>query len=154
MKYSRFLYGVVVATAAMASTLSAQVSGSAAGQVDTARLDTAAMNALNRMATYLRTLNDLQVKATVTTEDVILDGQKIQMTSAMTLVEPPGDPVGWNAGRPNPQGKGNFLERQPGHRPIMPRIAPECTTWSCNPPTIAVCSLHALPRVRGPAPPP
>jgi hypothetical protein len=89
MKYSRFLYGAVVVTAATASAVSAQGSprkGTAAGQLDTARIDTAAMNALNRMGAYLRTLNDIQVKATVTTEDVILDGQKIQMTSAINVI--------------------------------------------------------------------
>lgn len=92
MKYLRFWYGVVVATAAMTSTVSAQGSGSpqrqgtAAGTVDTAKVDTAAIGALNRMGAYLRTLTDLQVRANVTTEDVILDGQKIQMTSAINVI--------------------------------------------------------------------
>jgi hypothetical protein len=90
MKYSRFLYGAVVATAAMASAVSAQGTptrqGMAAGRLDTARIDTAAMNALNRMGAYLRTLNEMQVKATVTTEDVLFDGQKVQMQSALNVI--------------------------------------------------------------------
>src|SRR5262245_3922536 len=97
MKYSRFFYGAVIATAGMASTLSAQAKETppkpqppfqqTMSNMDTVpRMDTAAVNALNRMGTYLRTLNDMQVKAEVSTEDVLKDGQKIQMSSTVNLI--------------------------------------------------------------------
>ena len=45
-----------------------------------------AMNALNSMGTYLRTLKDFQVKAEVTTEDVLDDGQKLQFASRTDIL--------------------------------------------------------------------
>jgi hypothetical protein len=60
---------------------------SAAGKlVDTTRVDTAAVNALERMGTYLRSLNAFQVKAATTTEKVLDDGQKIQQSQTADLV--------------------------------------------------------------------
>jgi hypothetical protein len=50
------------------------------------RIDTAAMNALTRMGNYLRTLNAFQVKANVTTEEVLENGQKIQLASRLDAV--------------------------------------------------------------------
>jgi hypothetical protein len=45
-----------------------------------------AMNALNYMGTYLRTLKDFQVQAVVTTEDVLTDGQKVQFGSTTNIL--------------------------------------------------------------------
>jgi hypothetical protein len=60
---------------------------SAAGKlVDTTRIDTAAVNALGRMGTYLRSLNAFQVKATITTEKVLDDGMKIQQSGTADLL--------------------------------------------------------------------
>lgn len=45
-----------------------------------------AMNALDHMGAYLRTLKDFQVKAEVTTEDVLDDGQKLQFASRTDIL--------------------------------------------------------------------
>jgi hypothetical protein len=44
------------------------------------------MDALNKMGAYLRTLNSFQVRADVTTDDVLEDGQSIQFSSKVDLV--------------------------------------------------------------------
>jgi hypothetical protein len=44
------------------------------------------MNALDHMGAYLRTLKDLQVKAEVTTEDVLEDGRKLQYGSSTDIL--------------------------------------------------------------------
>ncbi len=44
------------------------------------------MNALDHMGAYLRTLKDLQVKAEVTTEDVLEDGRKLQYGSTTDIL--------------------------------------------------------------------
>lgn len=53
---------------------------------DTAAVDPAAMEALNKMGVYLRTLKSFQVTAAVTTDRVMDDGQTIQFSSAVDLV--------------------------------------------------------------------
>jgi len=54
---------------------------------DTATVrDTAALNALVRMGAYLRGLNNIQIKAFVTTEEVLTDGEKVQSSSVVNLV--------------------------------------------------------------------
>ena len=45
-----------------------------------------AMNALNAMGKYLRTLKEYQVEAVVTTEDVLDDGQKVQYGSTTNIL--------------------------------------------------------------------
>jgi hypothetical protein len=52
----------------------------------TEALDTAAVNALNRMAAYLNTLTAFQVSAEGSVEEVLLDGQKVQMSASADLV--------------------------------------------------------------------
>jgi hypothetical protein len=49
-------------------------------------VDPDATAALTRMGAYLRTLSAFQVKSTTTRERVLLDGQKIQVTSANDLI--------------------------------------------------------------------
>jgi hypothetical protein len=53
---------------------------------DTDAIEPAAMEALNKMGAYLRTLKDFQVRAEVTTEDVLTDGQKLQFAHATNLL--------------------------------------------------------------------
>jgi hypothetical protein len=48
--------------------------------------DTAAIAALERMGTYLRSLDVLQVHADVTTEEVLANGQKVQYASVAELL--------------------------------------------------------------------
>jgi hypothetical protein len=49
-------------------------------------IDPAAMTALNKMGAYLRTLKVFRVLATMTTEDVLDDGRKIQFASTADLL--------------------------------------------------------------------
>jgi hypothetical protein len=57
-----------------------------AADTTTARIDRDAIDALTRMGAYLRTLKAFDVRAAITTEDVLLDGQKVQSTKTATLV--------------------------------------------------------------------
>jgi hypothetical protein len=55
--------------------------------LDTApTIDTAAIGALKRMGTYLRTLNAFRIEAEVVTEEVLEDGQKVQQENHVQLV--------------------------------------------------------------------
>jgi len=62
----------------------------ASAQADSAKADTAidpdAIAALSKMGNYLRTLNAFQVKATITTEDVLDDGEKVQRMGTTNLL--------------------------------------------------------------------
>lgn len=49
-------------------------------------VEPAAIEALNRMGAFLRTLKSFQVTATVTDEDVLTDGQKLQNSSVTNIV--------------------------------------------------------------------
>jgi hypothetical protein len=78
------LGALVLVAGALAGTMS-----DAHAQTTTAKppvVDTAATNALVRMGAYLRSLETYQVKANVTTEDVLDDGQKIQFASRLDAV--------------------------------------------------------------------
>jgi hypothetical protein len=49
-------------------------------------MDPGAMEALNTMGTYLRSLKDFQVTATVTSEDVLTDGEKLTYTHTTNML--------------------------------------------------------------------
>ena len=49
-------------------------------------LDKEAVTALDRMGTYLRTLQAFQVEAVTSTEHVLEDGQKVLLSGVTTLV--------------------------------------------------------------------
>jgi hypothetical protein len=49
-------------------------------------MDTAAINALDRMGRYLNGLREMEVAATITREDVLDDGQKVQTSATADLV--------------------------------------------------------------------
>lgn len=49
-------------------------------------IDPAAMSALDQMGTYLRSLKDFQVTATVTSEDVLSDGEKLTYTHTTNVL--------------------------------------------------------------------
>ena len=74
---------VVLACAPLAVGAQSAGTGSADGDV---AIDKDAMAALNKMGAYLRTLKTFQVKAAVTDEEVMLDGQKVQSGSTADLV--------------------------------------------------------------------
>jgi len=74
-----------VTFADMLATGQAAPGAAAAGTIDPDAID-----ALKRMGEYLRSLKAFQLKADVTAEDVLQDGQKVQSTTAVDLLaEPP-----------------------------------------------------------------
>src|SRR5262249_1245759 len=88
MKWKRSMLGAVVGATLVAVTPhagGAQASGSASGSV-ASKVDADVVSALEKMGTYLRTLKSFQVEATVSTEDVLDDGQKVQTTKEVNLV--------------------------------------------------------------------
>src|SRR5215831_17621775 len=88
MKWKRSMLGAVVGATLMAVTPhagGAQASGSASGSV-ASKVDADVVSALEKMGAYLRTLKSFQVEATVSTEDVMEDGQKVQTTKEVNLV--------------------------------------------------------------------
>jgi len=61
-------------------------SSAASATPDQPDIDPDAMAALDKMGAYLRTLKAFQVQASVTAEDVLEDGQKIQYQTATNLL--------------------------------------------------------------------
>jgi hypothetical protein len=93
MKWKQSVLGAVVAATFVATVTArsggAQASDSSNGSVSSSlagKIDADATNALVKMGAYLRTLKAFQVEATVSTEDVLEDGQKVQMTKTVNLV--------------------------------------------------------------------
>ena len=97
MKTLRFVAGLgaVVAAIGWATDAPAQQSAPPAratpvsmrAPADTpATIDTGAVNALKRMGNYLRTLTAFGIDADVTTEEVLRDGQKVQLANNVKLV--------------------------------------------------------------------
>ena len=74
------------AVAAALAAAAALAHPPAAARAQPAAVDTAAMNALARMGAYLNTLDAFQVRAEITADDVLADGQKVQRTSTADLV--------------------------------------------------------------------
>lgn len=79
--------GTLVAGLALAYTVPAQSQQfrTVPARPDSA-IDSAAVSALREMSGYLRTLTTFQVHADITKEDVLLDGQKVQVASVADLV--------------------------------------------------------------------
>src|SRR5688572_30565525 len=81
MKTMRNTAAIAVAFLALsAPQLRAQNGGAVA------KIDPDAMEALKQMGEYLRTLDKFQVKAAITTEEVLEDGQKIEFAKNVDLV--------------------------------------------------------------------
>ena len=59
---------------------------SASSRTDAPERDAGAISALQKMGSYLRTLTSFQVKGDIATEEVRVDGQKVQENSVATLV--------------------------------------------------------------------
>ena len=75
-----------VAVVALTGALASLPAGAVAQTADTATVDTAAIGALERMGVYLRTLKAFQVVANLTTDEVLIDGQRIQLASRVDMV--------------------------------------------------------------------
>jgi len=69
--------GYAIALLTLATGLSAPLPAQQPTPEKSDLIDSSAMDALNQMGTYLRSLKDFQVKANVTSEDVLEDGEKL-----------------------------------------------------------------------------
>ena len=80
---------VVIAGAVLCASTGSTVLAKSGAQADSTGLpaiDPGAMEALDKMGVYLRTLKSFQVRAEVSTDDVLDDGQTIQFSSKVDLV--------------------------------------------------------------------
>ena len=82
--------GYAMALLTLATGLSAPLPAQQPTPEKSDLIDSSAMDALNQMGTYLRSLKDFQVKANVTAEDVLEDGEKLTFahTTDMLAVRP------------------------------------------------------------------
>jgi hypothetical protein len=78
--------GYAIALLALATGLSARLPAQEPSSDKSDLINPAAMDALNQMGAYLRTLKDFQVKAVVSSEDVLEDGEKLTHTHNMDLL--------------------------------------------------------------------
>jgi hypothetical protein len=86
LSYFSFNAAALLAALACAPLVAgAQAASTKSADGDVA-IDRDAMDALNKMGAYLRTLKAFQVHAAVTDEEVMLDGQKVQSLSTADLV--------------------------------------------------------------------
>jgi hypothetical protein len=83
-------FGYAIALFTLATCLSAPSPAQQLSSKNSDLIDSSATDALNQMGTYLRSLKDFQVKANVTSEDVLEDGEKLMVaqTTDMLAVRP------------------------------------------------------------------
>ena len=82
--------GYAIALLALVMGLSAPLPARQSSPETSDLIDPSAMDALNQMGTYLRTLKDFQIKSSETSEDVLEDGEKLMFarTTDMLAVRP------------------------------------------------------------------
>lgn len=84
-RFGRTETSLAIALAIVGTTATAQQAPAPAGS-SPAAIEPAAMAALKSMGAYLRTLKSFQVEASTTTEQVLDDGQKVQVSGVTNLV--------------------------------------------------------------------
>ena len=77
---------VILMLAAAGAPAEAAKKKPAAPVAPPATIDAGAVSALNDMGAYLRTLKAMQVSAVISREDVLTDGQKVQVNGTATLL--------------------------------------------------------------------
>jgi hypothetical protein len=77
-KFMKRNVGYAIALLVLVAGLSALLSAQQTSTPKSNLIQPEAMQALDKMGAYLRTLKDFQVKAEVTSEDVLTDGEKVQ----------------------------------------------------------------------------
>jgi hypothetical protein len=85
----RVTFPAVVLAIVLWTPFNCPVLAKSGAQTDTkeaSAIEPAAIDALNKMGSYLRTLNSFQVKAEITDDDVTEDGQTIQSSTKVDLV--------------------------------------------------------------------
>ena len=81
------ILAIVALAAAVGGTTSANAQAfRSTAAPPAAAIDSEAVNALEKMGAYLRTLTAFQVRAEMTSENVLPDGQKVQIDNAADLV--------------------------------------------------------------------
>ena len=82
--------GYAIALLTFATGLSAPLPAQQPSPEKSDLIDSSAIDALNQMGTYLRSLKDFQVKSNATSEDVLEDGEKLMFarTTDMLAVRP------------------------------------------------------------------
>ena len=78
--------GYAIALLMLATGLSAPLPAQQPSPQKSDLIDPAAMDALNQMGTYLRSLKDFQVTAAVTSEDVLADGEKLTFAHTTSIL--------------------------------------------------------------------
>ncbi len=78
--------GYAVALLVLATGLAVCMPAQEASGKKSDLIEPAAMTALNNMGTYLRSLKDFQVKASVTSEDILSDGEKLTFTHTTDIL--------------------------------------------------------------------
>lgn len=78
--------GHTISLLILATCLSTRLPAQSANTTKSDLIEPDAMEALNRMGVYLRSLKDFQVQAEITTEDVLTDGQKLQYSHTTTVL--------------------------------------------------------------------
>ncbi len=78
--------GYAIALLTLATGLSVPLLAQQPSPAKSDLIEPAAIDALNQMGTYLRTLNDFQVTAAVTSEDVLADGEKLTYAHTTTVL--------------------------------------------------------------------
>jgi hypothetical protein len=89
-KFMKRKIGYAIALLTLATGLSVPLPAQQPSPEKSDLIDSSAMDALNQMGAYLRSLKDFQVKANVTSEDVLEDGEKLMFahTTDMLAVRP------------------------------------------------------------------
>jgi hypothetical protein len=78
--------GYLIAVLVLAAGFSAPLAAQEANAQKSDQIQPEAMQALDRMGAYLRTLRDFQVQAEVTSEDVLTDGEKLQFAHTTNVL--------------------------------------------------------------------
>jgi len=78
--------GYAIALLMLATGLTAPLPAQQPSPQKTDLIDPVAMDALNQMGTYLRSLKDFQVTAAVTSEDVLADGEKLTYAHTTSIL--------------------------------------------------------------------
>jgi hypothetical protein len=78
--------GYAIALLMLATGLSTPLPAQQPSSETSDLIDSSAMDALNQMGTYLRSLKDFQVKSKATSEDVLEDGEKLMFTRTADML--------------------------------------------------------------------
>jgi hypothetical protein len=85
-KFMKRNIGFAITLLILATSSSALLPAQDSSSQKTDQIDPVAMDALNQMGSYLRSLKDFQVSAAVTSEDVLADGEKLTYSHTTNIL--------------------------------------------------------------------